>query len=190
MYLVNHPTNGVFPSKRDIPRLVGSEVSEKSLIALIDDDLSVLTSLKLLLELEGHQVIASTNINDLMILIQSYESIPSLIVADYRLEESENGINAVTKIRNYANQHIPALVITGGVSSALEKLAHRPSPHAGFFHLLAEVEVVFAFWSMVMLAVMGSLHLKRSVRVMLTRQQKRHMEKPLRRAHLITASHL
>lgn len=42
-------------------------------------------------------------------------------------------------------------------SSALEKLAHRPSPHAGFFHLLAEVEVVFAFWSMVMLAVMGSL---------------------------------
>ena len=129
MYLVNHPTNGVFPSKRDIPRLVGSEVSEKSLIALIDDDLSVLTSLKLLLELEGHQVIASTNINDLMILIQSYESIPSLIVADYRLEESENGINAVTKIRNYANQHIPALVITGGVSSALEKLAHLNGCH-------------------------------------------------------------
>ena len=129
MYLVNHPTNGVFPSKHDIPRLVGNEASEKSLIALIDDDQSVLTSMKLLLELEGHQVIASTNINDLMILLQADESIPSLIVADYRLENDEDGINAVSKIRNHTNHQIPALVITGGVSSALERLAHLNGCH-------------------------------------------------------------
>jgi hypothetical protein len=38
-----------------------------------------------------------------------------------------------------------------------ERLAHRRPAHAGFWHLLGEVEVVFGFWAMVMLVAMALL---------------------------------
>ena len=36
-----------------------------------------------------------------------------------------------------------------------EHLAHTRPRHAGVWHLLAEVEVVFGFWAMVMIVVMA-----------------------------------
>jgi hypothetical protein len=41
-------------------------------------------------------------------------------------------------------------------SSRFERLAHRKSAHAGLWHLLAEVEVVFGFWAMVLLLFMAA----------------------------------
>ena len=38
-----------------------------------------------------------------------------------------------------------------------ERLAHRRPAHAGVWHLLGEVEVVFGFWAMVMLVLMAML---------------------------------
>ena len=38
-----------------------------------------------------------------------------------------------------------------------ERLAHRHPRHAGLFHLLGEVEVVFGFWAVVLVAVMASI---------------------------------
>ncbi len=38
-----------------------------------------------------------------------------------------------------------------------ERLAHRHPRHAGLFHLLGEVEVVFGFWAVVLIAVMASI---------------------------------
>lgn len=39
-----------------------------------------------------------------------------------------------------------------------ERLAHRRPSHAGIWHLLGEVEVVFGFWAMVMLIAMAALN--------------------------------
>ncbi|HLQ86783.1 MAG TPA: putative Na+/H+ antiporter [Salinisphaeraceae bacterium] len=36
-----------------------------------------------------------------------------------------------------------------------EKLAERPSPHVGIWHLLAEVEVVFGFWAMILIVYLA-----------------------------------
>ena len=38
-----------------------------------------------------------------------------------------------------------------------EQLAHARTAHAGVWHLLAEVEIVFGFWAMVMMVVMASM---------------------------------
>ncbi|PXW91982.1 putative Na+/H+ antiporter [Sphaerotilus hippei] len=40
-------------------------------------------------------------------------------------------------------------------TSQFERLAHRYPRHAGMFHLLGEVEVVFGFWAMVLVLVMA-----------------------------------
>jgi len=42
-------------------------------------------------------------------------------------------------------------------TKAFERLAHRSERHAGLFHLLGEVEVVFGFWAFVLIAVMAML---------------------------------
>ena len=39
-------------------------------------------------------------------------------------------------------------------TKAFERLAHRRPQHAGMFHLLGEVEVVFGFWAMVLMVAM------------------------------------
>lgn len=39
--------------------------------------------------------------------------------------------------------------------SFFAKLAHKPGPHAGLWHLLAEVEVVFGFWAAILIAFMA-----------------------------------
>lgn len=38
-----------------------------------------------------------------------------------------------------------------------ERLAHNHSRHAGLFHLLGEVEVVFGFWAVLLIATMAFL---------------------------------
>lgn len=48
-----------------------------------------------------------------------------------------------------------ALVHTFAADS-LQRLAHASPRHAGFWHLLGEVEVVFGFWAMILLIVMAS----------------------------------
>ncbi|MCE9657069.1 MAG: putative Na+/H+ antiporter [Burkholderiales bacterium] len=40
-------------------------------------------------------------------------------------------------------------------TKAFERLAHRHPRHAGLFHLLGEVEVVFGFWAAVLVATIG-----------------------------------
>jgi hypothetical protein len=42
-------------------------------------------------------------------------------------------------------------------TSVFERLAHARPAHAGLWHLLGEVEVVFGFWAMVLIIVMASL---------------------------------
>ncbi len=62
----------------------------------------------------------------------------------------------------------PALQVTAAIVFALalvhtfaakqfERLAHRSPNHAGLFHLLGEVEVVFGFWAMVLVLSMALL---------------------------------
>ena len=40
-------------------------------------------------------------------------------------------------------------------TKVFERLAHRHPRHAGLFHLLGEVEVVFGFWAAVLVAAMA-----------------------------------
>ena len=41
------------------------------------------------------------------------------------------------------------------LAKQFERLSHRYPRHAGVFHLLGEVEIVFGFWAMVLIAVMA-----------------------------------
>ncbi len=57
-----------------------------------------------------------------------------------------------------------------------ERLSHRYPRHAGLFHLLGEVEVVFGFWAIVLVIAMAAL---RGPGMALTYAESRHYTEPL-----------
>ena len=98
---------------------------EKGKILIIEDDETVLDSLRTLLTLEGHTVIATT-IPDPLTLIDQHPDI-KFIISDYQLSSGVNGVDIIQKMRKIVGYDIPALLITGNTSpllaEELEKLS-------------------------------------------------------------------
>ncbi|CAN5238352.1 putative Na+/H+ antiporter [soil metagenome] len=65
-----------------------------------------------------------------------------LDTSDHTLELTALGIFALALAHTFA-------------AKQFERLSHRLPRHAGLFHLLGEVEVVFGFWAMVLIGVMA-----------------------------------
>lgn len=87
------------------------------LLAIIDDDASVLLAMRMLLESRGFRVIAGENEDHILDHLSAGGEVPDAIVADYRLRQGRTGIEAVRHIRARAGQPIPGLIITGDTSS-------------------------------------------------------------------------
>lgn len=69
----------------------------------------------------------------------------------------------LTETLDWVSAAIFAVALVHTFSTAIfEKLAHRQPAHAGLWHLLGEVEIVFGFWAMVLVVVIfvgqGSAH--------------------------------
>lgn len=87
------------------------------LLAIIDDDASVLLAMRMLLESRGFRVIAGESEEPILDHLSAGGEVPEAIVADYRLRQGRTGIEAVRHIRALAGQPIPGLLITGDTSA-------------------------------------------------------------------------
>ena len=86
---------------------------DKKSIIIIDDDYLVLDALKLILTGWGHDILALDSGAAVRNSMANYDEIPHLIITDYRLPNSENGIDLIEYMRNEFNENIPAILITG-----------------------------------------------------------------------------
>lgn len=66
-------------------------------------------------------------------------------------------MSAATTVQMLAAGLFALAIIHTFSTKFFEQLAHRHPAHAGVFHLLGEVEVVFGFWAMVLIVMMGVL---------------------------------
>lgn len=80
-------------------------------IALIDNDISVLTSTKHYFEQQGCTLFAATQTEDLYALIE--EKRVDFIIADYHLDDTQTGRDVIMNIRNIVAEEVPAMIITG-----------------------------------------------------------------------------
>lgn len=87
------------------------------LLAVIDDDASVLTAMQLVLETQGFRVIAGESEREILSHLSGGGEVPDAIVADYRLRRGRTGIEAVRNIRTLAGRSVPALIVTGDTST-------------------------------------------------------------------------
>jgi two-component system, chemotaxis family, CheB/CheR fusion protein len=103
-----------------------ADVRRTGSILVVDDDPDVCELLELVLKAEGHQVAtAPDGITALELSARGGFQV-DLILADYNLPNGLNGIEIIAKLRERLGRHIPAIILTGDVSTgALEAISRQ-----------------------------------------------------------------
>ncbi len=83
-------------------------------ILVVDDEMEIRDSLTQLLESWHCQVIAAGSSQEAESVLNDSRLLPDIILADYRLRDSETGNDVIRKIQSmYPDHTIPAIIITG-----------------------------------------------------------------------------
>lgn len=83
------------------------------LVAVIDDESAIRAALGMLLTQWGCRVVAAATGDDAVEQLAAYPTPPDVIVCDYRLRGTENGLDAIEKVRMEFCVDVPALLVTG-----------------------------------------------------------------------------
>jgi two-component system, sensor histidine kinase len=93
--------------------------ASSGLIMLVDDDPAVSGATKMLLKVEGYEVLAAASLEETLVLLNDCQRVPDLIVSDFHLQASVSGIDVIGRVREVTGRSIPALLVTGDTSSYL-----------------------------------------------------------------------
>ncbi len=86
-------------------------------IALVDDNVAVLTAMSCALEALGHEVVAAETGKDLLDRLGSEP--PDVVISDYRLADGKTGFDVIAATREVFGEKLPALLITGDTDPKL-----------------------------------------------------------------------
>jgi CheY-like chemotaxis protein/anti-sigma regulatory factor (Ser/Thr protein kinase) len=98
-----------------------SKTAQSGKILVTEDEPAVLRATRLLLELEGYQVIATANREEALERAREHPNI-DLVVSDYHLKEDQTGLDVITTVREVLARNVPAILVTGDTSSAIRRL--------------------------------------------------------------------
>lgn len=102
----------------------GSRLPDVSVL-LIEDDQAVLRSTRLLLEVLGCRVATATSSREALQQLTRQSAMPDLIISDYRLPEGELGTHAIQRLRTATAGTLPAILITGDTTLAVQRESER-----------------------------------------------------------------
>lgn len=109
-----------------------SENTGDRLVVIIDDEASVLSGLRLILEEWGFEVLAASSEDEAMAMLGRRNRQPNAIVADYRLRDGRTGTDAIRHIRDLFHFPIPSIIITG--DTAPERLREAEASGLRILH--------------------------------------------------------
>ena len=105
-------------------------------ILVIDDDVHVLDSMRLLLTSWQHQVYAAASLEQALQIVAQHQAQGQpafdLILSDFRLAENVSGIDVVQAVRQASGRDIPAVMITGDTS--VESINRITGAHLRILH--------------------------------------------------------
>ncbi len=103
---------------------VPSPIEENRTVLLIDDEESIRTGMRELLQTWGYQVLVAGNINEACTEVRRHAEVIDLVISDLRLANREDGITAIERVREAYGAPLPALLMTGDTSPEQVKRAH------------------------------------------------------------------
>lgn len=91
------------------------QITGSPLVILIEDAPDVRDSLSMLLTQWGCRVIAAESGDQARNLLSWANEVPTLIIADKRLPDQENGLDVIALLRDEVLSEVPAILLTGDV---------------------------------------------------------------------------
>ncbi|MEO8525631.1 MAG: ATP-binding protein [Caldimonas sp.] len=106
------------------------------LVLVVDDEVAIQEAMRSLLAGWGYEPIVAGSCAQMLERIADCATRPDLIICDYRLRGSENGIDTILRLQSEFNAEIPAMLITGDTAPDRLKeaqesgflLLHKPVP--------------------------------------------------------------
>ena len=86
-------------------------------ILIIEDDPDVRHSLELLLRADGHRTAAAVDGEEAIELVARKKARPDMVIVDYNLPRGLTGLQAMARLREMIGHDLPALVLTGDIST-------------------------------------------------------------------------
>ena len=113
--------DGAVTAKDDEVRYVtNDEHMSSGVIVLIEDDVNVANAWGMLLEAEGFRVATAASATEARALMQHLDEVPSLLISDFHLLDGSTGVEAVSAIREFFDEHIPAFIVSGDTSKVVK----------------------------------------------------------------------
>ncbi|WP_318944569.1 NahK/ErcS family hybrid sensor histidine kinase/response regulator [Marinobacter sp.] len=115
---------GTLPARRDQDEAVhlpSDQAMGGTRIWVIDNDLSICSGMKTLLEGWGCRVLTAVSLADLEAQVDLVSSPVDLILADYHLDNDETGVDAVAAINGLREQTVPVVMITANYTNELKQ---------------------------------------------------------------------
>ena len=94
-------------------------------VLLVEDDMAVRDATRLLLKVEGYQVVAVASLTEALQRAREAQAI-DLLVTDYHLGKGETGIQVIAAVRDTLKAQVKSVLITGDTSSAIRDLPRDP----------------------------------------------------------------
>jgi len=104
-------------SQHLVHRIVPPSKTKASTVLIVDDDPSVREMLQMLFDAEDHRTIVAADGTAAIELAAQEACEPDLVVADYNLPAGPNGLELIAKLRSRFKREIPAIVLTGDIST-------------------------------------------------------------------------
>jgi len=111
---VQVPSQGM--ADNDVDTSLMSNRAGQLSILLIEDQLMVLESLEMLLEVWGFEVMPANSFENATDLLERHAKAPDLIISDLQLADDVDGIHVIEHFRVLTRNSIPGIIITGDTS--------------------------------------------------------------------------
>ncbi len=136
MFAVEVPLSATAPKSLPLPCMSEAllERLQGARVWVLDNDAAICAGMRTLLEGWGCQVVTALSEEDLARQVDNYHAEADLLIADYHLDDDQNGVDAVARINARRASAIPAMMITANYSNELKQqirelghtLMHKP----------------------------------------------------------------
>lgn len=135
------------------PLAANTNILRGNVIAVVDDEDSILHATRLLLESKGCKVVTARSSTEALSNLHALGRRPDALICDYRLLTKETGLEVAQRIHEEYNLSVPTIIITGTVSAeSIAEIAasgwpllHKPVNGARLLEILEQVMTTEAF---------------------------------------------
>ena len=99
--------------------------SRRTKVLLVEDDVRVRNATRMLLKVEGYEVVVASALAEALEAIAANPDI-GLLVTDYHLGTDETGVQVIAAARQKLGAALPAVLVTGDTSSAMQEIDIDP----------------------------------------------------------------